>query len=66
MLVLSRLLNEGIWIGEDIHVIVTRIKGSQVRLGIDAPDDVVIMRDELCGQAELVPLLRSISVRSGS
>ena len=47
MLVLSRKLNEEIRIGENIVVRVIGITGNQVRLGIVAPADVPILREEL-------------------
>ncbi len=51
MLVLSRKLDERFMIGEDIQVTVTRIERGKVRIGIDAPRDMKILRGEL--QAEL-------------
>jgi carbon storage regulator len=47
MLVLARRSNETIQIGDDITVTLLEIKGNQVRLGIEAPGDVVILREEL-------------------
>ena len=47
MLVLSRKTDERILIGDDIVVTVVRIGPDAVRLGIDAPRDVVIVREEL-------------------
>jgi carbon storage regulator len=47
MLVLSRKLNEEILIGENIRIKVVMIRGNQVRLGIEAPGDVTIIREEL-------------------
>jgi len=47
MLVLSRRENERIKLGENIVVTVIRVNGDRVRLGIDAPRDVLILRDEL-------------------
>ncbi len=47
MLVLSRKLNQEICIGENIIVRVLAIKGNQVRLGIVAPAEVPVMREEL-------------------
>lgn len=47
MLVLSRKLNEKINIGDDIVITIVRIDGDKVRLGFEAPRDVVIMRQEL-------------------
>lgn len=47
MLVLSRRSNNGVKIGSDIRVTVLSIKRQQVRLGIDAPKDVRVLREEL-------------------
>ena len=47
MLVLSRKEQEHIRIGEDVRISVISIRGGKVRLGIDAPDDVVILREEV-------------------
>jgi carbon storage regulator len=49
MLVLSRRANEQICIGESITVTVLSVKGGRVRLGIQAPQDVDINRQEICG-----------------
>lgn len=50
MLVLGRGLFETILIGDDISITVTRIGAHQVRIGIDAPPDVLIRRSELFDQ----------------
>ena len=47
MLVLTRKENEVIQIGDGIRVTVVRIQGGRVRIGIDAPNDVRIMRSEI-------------------
>ncbi len=47
MLVLSRHRNEGIIIGGDIRVVVVEIRGDKVRLGIEAPLDVTVNREEI-------------------
>jgi carbon storage regulator len=47
MLVLSRKVGERIWIGDDISVTVVRIAGGGVRLGIDAPASLAVVREEL-------------------
>lgn len=47
MLVLSRRCNESIVIGGQIKVTVTEIHGNQVRLGVDAPKDVRVDREEI-------------------
>lgn len=47
MLVLSRKPNERIWIGDEITVTVVRISPHNVRLGIDAPRHLTVIREEL-------------------
>lgn len=47
MLVLSREKNERIMIGENIILTVVEIRGDKVRLGIDAPKDVPVHREEV-------------------
>lgn len=51
MLVLSRRENERIRLGDSIVVTVVRLSGDRVRLGIDAPADLVVLRDELQPQS---------------
>ncbi len=48
MLVLSRKSGERIRIGEDVAITVVRIGPNTVRLGIEAPRDLSILREELC------------------
>jgi carbon storage regulator len=47
MLVLSRRESERIRLGESIVVTVVKVAGDRVRLGIEAPADVVVLRGEL-------------------
>jgi carbon storage regulator CsrA len=47
MLVLTRKLQEKICIGDNITVTILRVKGQQVRIGIEAPRDVRVIRGEL-------------------
>ena len=47
MLVLSRKLNEKVRIGNDITVVVVEIRGGKVRLGIEAPREVPVHREEV-------------------
>lgn len=47
MLVLTRKINESFMIGEDICVTLTQINKTQVKIGIDAPKNISIMRKEL-------------------
>lgn len=48
MLVLSRKAGEAIQIGENIRIVVSKIEGQQVRIGIEAPMSVSIKRQEIC------------------
>lgn len=47
MLVLTRCANQSIYIDDDIRITVLDIKGRYVRIGIDAPKDVSIYRNEI-------------------
>lgn len=47
MLVLTRKAGEAIAIGEDIRIVVMQVKGKQVRLGIKAPSDTAVHREEI-------------------
>ncbi len=47
MLVLTRKLMEKLYIGDNICVTVVRLEGGQVRLGIEAPREVAVVRAEL-------------------
>ncbi len=47
MLVLSRFKNERIIIGENIVLVVVDVRGDRVRLGIEAPKEISIRREEL-------------------
>ncbi len=47
MLVLTRKSGEGLWIGDDIRIQVLEVRDGQVRIGVDAPEEKGIYRDEL-------------------
>ena len=47
MLILTRRVGETLMIGNDVTVTVLGIKGNQVRLGINAPRDVEVHREEI-------------------
>ena len=47
MLILTRRTNERIMIGDDVTLEILSIRGNQVRLGIDAPKDVAVNREEI-------------------
>jgi len=47
MLVLSRKVREKIKLGDSITLTIVKVSGDKVRLGIEAPADVKVLRDEL-------------------
>jgi len=51
MLVLSRKAMQSVTIGSDVKITVIRVEGNQVRIGIEAPNDVRILRGELLDDA---------------
>ena len=55
MLVLSRKVGERLVIGENITVVINRIAGNRVTLGIEAPSDVRIVRGELSLDGDALP-----------
>jgi len=47
MLVLSRKVGQRLWIGDDISITVVKIAGGGVRIGVDAPPELPVVREEL-------------------
>ena len=47
MLILTRRVGETLMIGDDVSVTVLGVKGNQVRIGVNAPKDVAVHREEI-------------------
>jgi len=47
MLILTRRVGETLKIGDDVNVTVLGVKGNQVRIGVDAPKEVAVHREEI-------------------
>ena len=47
MLILTRRVGEALMVGDDTKIVVLGVKGSQIRLGINAPKNVKVHREEI-------------------
>ena len=47
MLILTRRVGETVMIGDEVAVTVLRVKGNQVRLGVNAPKSISVQREEI-------------------
>lgn len=56
MLVLSRKIDEGVVIGDNVTIRILGVKGQQVRIGIEAPREVRVNRAEVFEQESVTPL----------
>ena len=67
MLVITRKMDEGLVIGENIRITVIEIKGHSVRLGIEAPRSIQIFREEIIKKQEgKCPVAPSVAFEDSS
>jgi carbon storage regulator len=66
MLVLSRKESQRIRLGDSIVITVVRVNGDKVRLGIEAPRDMLVLRDELETHASAPALAQALSLATAS
>ena len=55
MLILTRKVGETVLIGENIRIMVVQVRGKQIRLGIEAPPDLLVLRTEEKPDSEKKP-----------
>lgn len=68
MLVLSRKVGETIFIGADIEIVITEVKGDYVKVGVRAPRTIDIIRGELrndVSEANVKAVAKSIDLLKG-
>ena len=53
MLILTRKIGESLMIGSEVTVTVMAVKGNQVRLGVNAPKDVAVHREEIYDRVQV-------------
>ena len=66
MLILTRRPDEAIRIGNDVTVVVLGVKGAQVRIGIEAPRQIAVHRDEIYERLRAEGLNGPIPRRTGT
>lgn len=47
MLILTRKIGESLMVGENVTITVLGVKGTQVRIGVSAPKDIIVHREEI-------------------
>ncbi len=63
MLVLSRKVGQRIMIGDNITLVVQRVGGNRVAIGVEAPSDVSIVRGELKQSPQIAPLATEVTIQ---
>lgn len=66
MLTLTRKIGEALCIGDDIKIVVKEIRGKQVRLGIEAPQEIYVCREELYKKIQAANMMAASAGASGN
>jgi carbon storage regulator len=66
MLILTRKVDQAIIIQGDIKVMVLGVERDRVKLGIAAPEDVVVLREELCDEGRIPNAPRQLRPRTAA
>ena len=66
MLILTRNINKSIQIGDDVTVTILSVNGNQIKIGIDAPKDVGVHREEIYSADAYNCSARQISIESSA
>lgn len=64
MLILQRKPDEAVLIGDDIRVVILRSDGGGVRIGIEAPPEVAILREEIVDQVRSETMRAQLTLES--
>jgi len=64
MLILTRKVGEAVIVGNDVKITVLHVKGSQIRLGIDAPSTVTVHREEIFSRIQNSNLSQAVPITS--
>jgi carbon storage regulator len=65
MLVITRRKGERFFIGEDIEIAILDVQGGKVRIGVEAPPELLVLREELGRPGEVEDLRESRDTRGG-
>ena len=57
MLILTRRIGETLMVGDDVTITVLGVKGNQVRIGVNAPKDVAVHREEIYERIQSLSLI---------